>query len=97
MSTTPSLPALADFSVQCGTAFAIAGLNGVALDLFEALPLDSRAPDERRFSLMFQGPAQPALEQAIHTLEHPVLGTLAIFLVPVGRDARGMQYQAIFN
>ena len=97
MSITPSLPPLAGFSAQCGTAFAVAGVDGVALQLSAAVPLDRQAPDERRFSLMFRGPAQPVLQQAIHTLEHAVLGTLVIFLVPVGRDAQGVQYQAIFN
>lgn len=97
MSITPPPLTLAGFSAQCGTAFAVAGLDGVALDLFEALPLDSQAPDERRYSLMFRGPAQPVLQQATYTLEHAVLGALAIFLVPVGRDGAGAQYQAIFN
>ena len=97
MSITHSLPPLAGFSAQCGTRFAVVGLDGVALDLFEAVPLDGQAPDERRFSLMFRSPAQPILPQATYTLEHAVLGALAIFLVPVGRDAAGAQYQAIFN
>lgn len=97
MSITPSLPPLAGFAAQCGTAFAVTGLDGVALELFEATPLDSQAPDARRFSLLFRGPEQPMLPQATYTLEHAVLGALAIFLVPIGRDATGAQYQAIFN
>lgn len=97
MSMTPIPPTLAGFAAQRGTVFAVAGVDGVALDLCETAPLDSQMPDEGRFSLMFRGPARPVLQQATHTLEHAVLGTLAIFLVPVGRDAQGVQYQAIFN
>lgn len=94
----PSSPfTLAAFSAQRGTNFTVAGLDGLALELFEATPLDSQAPDERRFSLLFRGPAQPVLPQATYTLEHAAAGALAIFLVPVGRDAQGVQYQAIFN
>lgn len=97
MSITSSLPPLAVFSAQCGTEFPVAGLDGVALELFEAVPLDNQAPDESRFSLMFRGPGQAVLPQATYTLEHAALGTLVIFLVPVGRDPQGVQYQAIFN
>lgn len=97
MSTHPQPLALAAFAAQLGTAFAVTEPNGISLQLSEAVPLNSAEPDERQFSLMFRGPAEAPLQQATHTLDHAVLGTLAIFLVPVGRDAAGMQYQAIFN
>lgn len=97
MSISSFAPTLAGFSAQRDSSFAVAGLDGVTLELFEALPLDAQAPHERRFSLMFRGPVQPMLEQATYTLEHPVLGALAIFLVPIGRNAQGVQYQALFN
>lgn len=97
MSNFPDLPTLAAFSAQLGTDFVMTEHGGIALTLSEAVPLDSRTPDERRFSLLFRGPAEGPREQAIHTLAHPALGTLAIFLVPVARDASGLQYQAIFN
>jgi len=91
MSITSSPLTLAGFAAQRDTQFAVAGFDGVALDLFEAVPLDRQAPDEHRFSLMFRGPAQPMLEQATYTLAHAVMGRFAIFLVPVGRDADVMQ------
>lgn len=97
MSTTSPPPALAGFSAHLDSVFAVSGPDGIALTLVEAAPLARQAPSERQFSLMFRGPAQPVLEQATHALEHPALGALAIFLVPVGRDAHGVQYQAIFN
>ena len=50
------------------------------------------------FTLLFRGPAEPALPQAIRRLEHPTLGDLDVFLVPVGRDGSGgVLYEAIFN
>src|SRR5690606_31296643 len=49
------------------------------------------------FNLRFQGPHQPALPQQMYTLSRPDL-TLpdAIFLVPVGIDAAGRYYEAVF-
>jgi len=52
-----------------------------------------RAP----FRLIFHGPAQPVHPQAILPLEHSQLGRIEIFLVPIGPDAQGMQYEAIFT
>jgi hypothetical protein len=49
------------------------------------------------FSLVFRGPLQPVLPQRIYRLEHEGLGTLEIFLVPVGPDKDGMRYEAVFN
>jgi hypothetical protein len=68
--------------------------------------IDARAfgeaiePGRRRpFSLIFLGPDRPMLEQRIHSLGHPTLGPLEIFLVPIGpaKDRPGLRYQAIFT
>jgi hypothetical protein len=54
---------------------------------------------QQPFSLIFRGPRDPMLSQRIYSLEHPTLGSLTIFLVPVGPegDPTGLHYQAIFN
>ncbi len=49
------------------------------------------------FALRFRGPASPLLEQGTYPFTHPQLGTLALFVVPVARDAAGVDYEAIFN
>jgi len=97
MSTIPLPPTLPAFAAQVGTRFALGDVAGVSLQLFEAVPLNGASPHEGAFSLMFRGPADAPLQQATHVLDHAALGRLAIFLVPVGRDSAGMQYQAIFN
>ena len=97
MSPSPFPYTLAAFAAQRDVTFTVAGCDGVTLMLAAADALDQQAPDERRFSLMFRGPAQAPLQQATYTLEHPATGALAIFLVPVGRTADAIQYQAIFN
>lgn len=52
-----------------------------------------RAP----FSLVFRDSTADVLPQSIYRLEHETLGTLEIFLVPIGPDEQGMRYQAIFT
>jgi len=56
-------------------------------------------PDAQRepYSLLFRGPEQPVLEQSIVALKHEQLGELSIFLVPIGSDAQGMRYEAVFT
>jgi hypothetical protein len=49
------------------------------------------------FSLLFTGPREWTLPQRIYRLEHPTLGVLEVFLVPIGQDNRGFLYQAVFN
>lgn len=58
-----------------------------------------RGPDgetRSQFSLLFEGPAMPRLDQRIHQVRHPELGELAVFLVPVGPHGDGMGYEAAF-
>jgi hypothetical protein len=59
----------------------------------EGAPPALRAP----FSLVFRGPRSAALAQQIHRLEHPALGVLELFLVPIAPDAAGPRYEAIFG
>lgn len=54
-------------------------------------------PRKQPFSLYFRGPRQPVLPQQIYRLEHDRMGTMEIFLVPVGPDGQGMGYEAVFN
>jgi hypothetical protein len=60
----------------------------------EADPAGGR---RQAFSVLFAGPAEPALEQRMYTLQNETLGELAIFLVPVGLDGGRMLYEAVFT
>lgn len=72
---------------------------GLTFELIEAVSLGApMAPGMRTpFSLLFRGPAQPILPQAIHRLTHEQLGSLDLFLVPLGPDRDGARYEAIFS
>ena len=63
-----------------------------------ALAAATAAPQGRApFSLVFRGPRDVSLEQRIHRLEHAELGVLELFLVPIGPDALGLRYEAVFG
>ena len=49
------------------------------------------------FSVIFLGPVESLLPQRTYELRNEGTSPLAIFLVPVGRNADGFLYQAIFN
>jgi hypothetical protein len=49
------------------------------------------------FSLVFRCPKDCQLGQRTYEVEHPKMGRLEIFLVPIGPDGRGMCYEAVFN
>ena len=98
-SPTSAELTLQSFAPLVGEMFrvdlAVAGT--LELELSEAGEGDAGPGSERDpFRLLFRGPGEPVLAQRTHRLEHPVLGALEIFLVPVGRDARGTSYEAIF-
>jgi hypothetical protein len=49
------------------------------------------------FSLIFEGPRAPQLAQGTYEFAHPQVGTMPIFIVPIGLTEHGVQYQAIFS
>jgi hypothetical protein len=90
-----------DFLERVGDEFRLEGPSGaVPLTLAEATDLSRpEAPGPRRspFSLIFRGPLAPVMPQRTYALEHASLGRLEIFIVPIGPDASGMRYEAVFN
>ncbi len=57
-----------------------------------------RAPNRRAFQVKFRHPLGPGfLPQRIYPWRNAVLGRIEIFLVPIGPDAEGFRYQALFN
>lgn len=82
------------FDVQLGDS------QQVELKLAEVAGYKERPEEEQgmeRFSLYFEGPAEPFLPQNTYTLRHERMGTHDIFIVPIARTADGFRYQAVFN
>jgi hypothetical protein len=95
----PSELTLESFAPVVGEAFTVGDPAGTTAELLlveataqEAGPHAPRPP----FSLLFQGPAEPFLPQATYRFEHPSLGAIGIFIVPLGRDEHGTTYEALF-
>ncbi len=55
------------------------------------------SPRLDNFSLIFRGPQSPFVPQGSYRVNHQKLGELTIFLVPIGVDGAGLQYEAVFN
>ena len=92
---------IGDFLERVGESFRVTSDEAaIVLILVEATDLsrpDAPRPHRSPFSLIFRGPSTPSLRQRIWPLEHAALGRLDIFLVPIGSDASGMRYEAVFN
>ena len=68
----------------------------VELELIEATDLGSNARQEQ-FSMLFRGPLDTALDQRMYKIEHASLGSFDLFVVPIGKDQSGRNYEVIFN
>ena len=89
---------LATFEPLVGDGFAIeSGPGAIELVLESAATTGERPGGRDPFSLVFRGPSQPLLPQAIYPLRHSDLGVLEIFIVPISRAADGLRYEAIFT
>ena len=86
------------FSEVLNTRFrlTLAESDVLELELTKVEDLGTSAKQER-FSLIFRGPTDRALWQGTYSLEHDKLGTLDLFIVPIGREDEGMVYEAAFN
>lgn len=89
-----------DFEEAAGQPFTLRQDSGDTVRL--ALGVVSRRPSTRPggragFSLVFESEGGPTLPQRIYRLEHPSLGAMDVFLVPVGPGAAGMRYEAVFG
>jgi hypothetical protein len=78
------------------------GSEPLEVELIQVTELGSDMEEDknrkrRPFSIIFRGPTDRYLPQSIYPLEHPHMGTLDIFLVPIGPDNKGMRFEAVFT
>ena len=88
------------FRPRVGERFRIRSGPASAIDaeLIDARAVGASRPDRRTpFALLFRTAQTAPLPQAIYRFEHDEMGMHDIFLVPVGPDAKGMVYEAIFT
>jgi len=87
-----------DFAPHVNSKFRAQLRDASAMEL-ELIHVEEKSPSPRQeqFILTFRAPANAPPEQQIFTLQHEALGSGIMFLVPVGRDASGLIYEAVFN
>ena len=92
---------LAYFSPLQGRHFIVQREQGAPVDtrLLEVRRLPDLPQQQRQaFSLLFKGPVSPQLPQHLYRMRCTGMAeTLDIFLVPVGADAAGTLYEAVFG
>jgi len=54
-------------------------------------------PRQEEFSLVFRGPNEAFLGQGTRRMRHETIGSLQLFLVPIGQEPEGYRYEAVFN
>lgn len=92
----------ASFTPLVATSFEIrAGgrtLQQLRLDeVTESGPAEPDSKFRAPFSLLFRCESDSVLSQGTYEVFHPALGTMELFMVPLGPDDRGMRYEAIFG
>jgi hypothetical protein len=93
---------LARFSGLLGSGFKLYA-DRVALPdltLVEATPFRRPAcgdSEPESFSLVFTGPANRQLEQAMYRFEHERIGAFELFIVPIGSNGVVVRYEAVIN
>ncbi len=99
MSTSLDALEAGSFQEHLDSAFELRdGEVSASLTLTEvAILRESPVSGRRAFSLVFEGPAVPAVPQGTYALHHEALGELELFLVPIGSDERGVRYEVIFT
>ena len=87
-----------DFEPCKGETFQVTtARGGLALELVEVRRLGPAMRDGGAFSLTLQSAPGPFLPQATYPIAHPKLGTLEMFIVPLGPKNGGNQYEVIFT
>jgi Domain of unknown function (DUF6916) len=103
-----------DFRPHQGTRFRLTGGSrpgsfaaSIEAELVEVTDHAGSAPGTFRtpFSVLFYGPLEPVMPQGIYRVEHKQLGTMELFIVPLGPDEprapgqapTAMRYEAVFG
>jgi hypothetical protein len=87
-----------DFSKNLNTKFRVyrSETESFEAELSEVLRLNGNENLDS-FSLVFLLPPEFGIEQRIYKIEHPLMETMELFIVPISRNEAGIRYEAIFN
>jgi hypothetical protein len=96
MSSSLAALTVGDFEPHSGETFRLSP-GELEVKLVEVKRIGQALREGGAFSLLFVSATGPFLPQAIYGIAHPVMGTLELFLVPVGPTHGGNGYEAIFT
>lgn len=71
-------------------------LQLVAVNDLASAATTGTAGSDLSFSAVFRGPAKARLQQQTYALQHRLLGSLSLFLVPAGQTGASQDYEAVF-
>jgi hypothetical protein len=86
----------ATFAELLHTAFQVSDADATAMEL-TLTEVTMHGAEATTFSLIFTGPLDRFLPQRTYLFEHEKLSPFQLFIVPIGKDAKGFQYEAVFN
>jgi len=71
----------------------------IDVEVAQAQPLANPSPRAQPpfFVIVRHNGATRAVSQGIYQLDHPTLGAMDLFFVPIGPDGKGMCYEITFN
>ena len=90
---------LEDFLPHVGSGMDVnAHGRSARFTLKEAALINSPSPRESQpFHLIWSAPLDCRLPQGLYRVQHPQLGELELFTVPLGPDGKAFCYEAVFN
>lgn len=91
-------PSKAEFESAVGSEFLTTFEDGTSAPvLLKKCDTKTDTPLQQCFSLVFVAPTDAPPVQMMRRMQHPVLGEMTIFLVPIKLDPSGLHYEAVFN
>ena len=97
MAPGGALPDSAAFEPLVGDTFDLMAADERASARLDSCTVHQHSASAESFTLVFTAPLAERPQQAIYGLEHPTLGALELFLVPVGVSDDGYQLEAVCN
>jgi hypothetical protein len=94
----PAVLEQAEFAKHLHTKFRIRINESESVEAELADVSDLRLSErQERFAVVFRTSNETFLGQGTRDVEHDQMGEFTLFLVPVGRDEEGIEYEACFN
>jgi hypothetical protein len=96
-SAQPLIDTVFQVTVDDGATLEMKLIDVAPFDLPRRAPRGSKQPTRAPFALHFLGPYEPILPQRMYDFRSETANIAGVFIVPVGRDEEGTEYEAVFS